>query len=117
MDAMRQLRPNLKWHVTHAEEWFCLATEHCVRTLGTPKAVRRSALELYERARREGRTETLLDFKRRFVDLHQRRLTTDVFDRFFMLDRLPQNRLRFERARARVVALLERLRATRQYVL
>jgi hypothetical protein len=105
------------WFAKLAEDWYEDVVVQFIEKQCTHDAMHRWAKSAHRKAKRRGLEMNLKDTRRGLVDQVNAGVSSKYFDRFFCVDRLPNNVVRFETARTRVVEHVERLRATGRYAL
>lgn len=105
-----------RWFSEFAEVWFETVVtgyveDHCIKS-----AARERAKKIFRKLKEEGKHESIGRILRHLRDRNRRDLLGEYFNTYFITDRLPENSLRFENAKLRVMTVLSRLRSTGQYI-
>lgn len=106
-----------RWLSKPAELWFEQLVTGYVKTHCTEPAARKRAQEMYRELKRKGNRCSLGSLIRMLRKRNRQCLHSDYFDNFFMISQIPENFLRFETARNRIVIKIEEFRHSGKYVI
>lgn len=106
-----------RWFGQSAELWFeklmvGYIEEHC-----THQKVRERAKKVYRETLRQGKYRSIGNIKRWFKQRHRHALLHEYFDLYFMIDAIPDNRLRFSNAYTRLERKISEMQSQGRYVL
>lgn len=104
-----------RWLSQHCETWFDLVVKNYVVKLCNKQAVRQRTKNMYRVSMAQGKRQSIGFFKRQLKKLNRQNLSGELFDAYFMVNKIPTNRVRFAEVRIRLKKQLENLRATGLY--
>ncbi len=119
--AYSQELQNGSWFAEFAATWYLNVVTGYVKHHCTRKECRKRVQALYAKLKAEGYTKgvdanSIGNLKRSLLNSNRTELTHRYFDRYFMLDRVPENRPKFEALKKAVEERLDELRATGKYL-
>lgn len=110
-DLRRDRLQEGEWFCELAENWFLKLVVNYVKTHGTTAALEERARRMRREAKKQGQNRSIGHFKRGLLRAHRTDLVGKYFDRFFHVEAIPENAIRFARVReeldARIRALLQ----------
>jgi hypothetical protein len=106
-----------EWFGKAAEVWFQqlmvgYIKGHCTRA----QAKRRVEL-LHSKLKNAGNKVNPRDLKRQIKNRNRTSLASEYFDKYFIVDKIPENAQRFSNARKRLLEEIDILRATKKYLI
>ena len=104
-----------RWLVQHSEVWFEDVVKNYIVKLCNKNSTRKRTKNLYRRSIAEGRRASIGSLKRNLKRTNRKNLSGEFFDSYFMLEKIPNNKIRFAEARARMVKIIKELAATGKY--
>jgi hypothetical protein len=103
------------WYSTLSEFWFERVIVGYIETHCTTQEMKQRALRMRRELQSRGVTMDLGKLKRNLALLNREQLTGKFFDKFFMTDSIPENRIRFLPVRDRVTLKIAELRKSGRY--
>lgn len=116
VNTMRRLTlQNGQWFVQQAEFWYEEVVIGYVETYCTNAEVKRRALRMHQQLCTERANSNLGQLKRGLIKVNRDNLVGGYFDRYFMVNAIPENLGRFRAVRLRIAALISRLHNTGRF--
>ncbi len=114
-EAIQRMKlQNGQWHAHHSENWFWSIAVRYIETHCTNIEVKKNALRMLQKFRSNGLNPKIGDIKRNLVKAN-RELVSKFFDKYFMVDRIPENIHRFSSIRTRIDQRVLQLKKTGRY--
>ncbi len=104
-----------RWLSQHCETWFDLVVKSYVLKFCNKQAVRQRTKNMYRASIVQGTRQSIGFFKRKLKKSNRQNLSGELFDAYFIISKIPDNRARFAEVRVRLNKELEKLKATGLY--
>jgi len=110
------------WYAEFAAAWYLKVVTGYVETNCDKKASRERLQSLHARLKADGVTKhnsanSIRELKRNLKRSNRERLIGDFFDVYFMIDRVPANRMKYAIVKHEIARRLDEMRATGRYLL
>ena len=106
-----------KWLIQHCEIWFEVVVKNYILRLCDKNAVRQRTKLMHRRLIDEGKRNSIGSLKRKIKKLNKKNLSGELFDSYFMVEKIPQNKGRFAEARSRITKIIKKLASTGRYAI
>jgi hypothetical protein len=104
------------WHLQTAESWYEKTIIGLIKNMCTLKQTEIRVRRLHREGKQRGVHKSLGSIKR-YLKAKNHEFYASHFDRYFMIDRFPSNRDRFERSRIRLKEKIHALKTSGMYLL
>ena len=106
-----------RWFAKAAEIWFQQLTiyyieHHCIRA-----EMKKRVMLIHEQLKKRGKIVAPALIEIALKEKNRANLTTKYFDRYFLIDEIPENAQRFVGARIRLLQSIDKLRASGRYLI
>jgi hypothetical protein len=106
-----------EWLWEPAEIWYQRIVTGYIKVHCTESAARERARTIYKDAKKDGKRTSLGSILRIMKKKNRDAFTGDYFDRFFIIDIIPENNIRFAKTKERVANTLATLRNIGKYAI
>jgi hypothetical protein len=106
---------NGRWFGQGAEDWFERTVIGYIRNHCTKAATLQRLRKMHRKSIAEGRRISLGRLRRELIRMHRSSFLERNFDKYFMVDAIPENAVRFDAVKKRVAQKINSLRRTKRY--
>lgn len=122
LEARRRTLTDGDWYAEFAALWYIEVVNGYLKTYCTKAESRKRVEELFQKHKADGNTArygrtSMSGIKRAMAEAHRIGLITKYFDTYFMIDKLPETRARFEQIRKATEEQINELKRTGQYLI
>jgi hypothetical protein len=103
------------WKIQTAEIWYQKVIHEYIHEYCTLSQTTRRAKLFRKELRNQGKKKTLPEVEAMVRKISTEGLVTKYFDRFFMIDEVPEGNNRFEHVRQRITKMIRKLKATGKF--
>lgn len=106
-----------RWLIQHCEIWFEVVVKNYIVRLCDKNAVRQRTKLMHRRLVDEGERSSIGSLKRKIKNLNRKNLSGELFDSYFMVKKVPENKNRFAGTRLRIERIIQKLASTGRYAI